>query len=85
MSVSTFHRHFRAITTMTPLQYQKQVRLQEARVRLLSQADDAATIGFSVGYNSPSQFTREYRRFYGVTPGRDAARLKIDATAAENT
>jgi len=85
MSVSTFHRHFRAITTMTPLQYQKQVRLQEARVRLLSQADDAATIGFSVGYNSPSQFTREYSRFYGVTPGRDAARLKIDATTAENT
>ncbi|MFL9913046.1 AraC family transcriptional regulator [Paraburkholderia sp. RL17-337-BIB-A] len=76
MSVSTFHRHFRAITTMTPVQYQKQVRLQEARVRLLSQQEDVAAVGFSVGYNSPSQFSREYSRFYGVSPGRDAIRLR---------
>jgi len=76
MSISTFHRHFRAITTMTPIQYQKQVRLQEARVRLLSQPEDVATVGFSVGYNSPSQFSREYSRFYGVPPGRDAACLR---------
>jgi AraC-like DNA-binding protein len=76
MSISTFHRHFRAITTMTPVQYQKQVRLQEARVRLLSQQEDVAAVGFSVGYNSPSQFSREYSRFYGIAPGRDAARLR---------
>ncbi|MDB5861482.1 MAG: Bacterial regulatory helix-turn-helix s, AraC family protein [Ramlibacter sp.] len=79
MSVSTFHRHFRAITTMTPVQYQKQVRLQEARVRLLSQPEDVATVGFSVGYNSPSQFSREYSRFYGVPPGRDAVHLRETA------
>ncbi|QKJ88201.1 AraC family transcriptional regulator [Paramixta manurensis] len=76
MSESSFHRHFRAITTMTPGQYQKQVRLQEARVRLLTHTDDVATIGFSVGYNSPSQFSREYSRFYGIPPGRDAIRLR---------
>lgn len=76
MGISTFHRHFRAITTMTPMQYQKQVRLQEARVRLLSQHEDVAAVGFSVGYNSPSQFSREYSRFYGVPPGRDAVRLR---------
>lgn len=76
MSISTFHRHFRAITTMTPVQYQKQVRLQEARVRLLSQHEDVAAVGFSVGYNSPSQFSREYSRLYGIPPGRDAVRLR---------
>jgi AraC-like DNA-binding protein len=76
MSLSTFHRHFRAITTLTPGQYQKQIRLQEARIRLLSQREDVAAVGFSVGYNSPSQFSREYRRFFGIPPGRDAARLK---------
>lgn len=76
LSVSSFHRHFRAVTTMTPIQYQKQIRLQEARVRLLSQAQDVAAVGFAVGYNSPSQFSREYRRVYGVPPGRDAARLR---------
>lgn len=84
MSVSTFHRHFRAITTMTPGQYQKQIRLQEARVRLLSQQEDVAAVGFSVGYNSPSQFSREYSRFYGIPPGRDAARLREVAGHAEN-
>jgi AraC-like DNA-binding protein len=76
MSISTFHRHFRAITTMTPIQYQKRVRLQEARVRLLSQQEDVAAVGFSVGYNSPSQFSREYSRFYGIPPGQDAVRLR---------
>jgi AraC-like DNA-binding protein len=76
MSISTFHRHFRAITTMTPVQYQKRVRLQEARVRLLSQQEDVAAVGFSVGYNSPSQFSREYSRFYGIPPGQDAVRLR---------
>lgn len=76
MSVSTFHRHFRAITAMTPIQYQKQVRLQEARMRLLAGAGDVASVGFAVGYDSPSHFSREYTRLFGFPPGRDATRLK---------
>jgi len=76
MSVSSFHRHFRAVTAMTPIQFQKQIRLQEARARLLSDADDVATIGFAVGYESASQFSREYSRMFGAPPGRDAARLR---------
>jgi len=76
MSVSSFHRHFRAVTAMTPIQFQKQIRLQEARSRLLAEADDVATIGFAVGYDSASQFSREYSRLFGAPPGRDAARLR---------
>ncbi len=75
MSVATFYRHFRATMAMTPIQYQKQVRLQEARLRLMSEAA-AADVGFAVGYESPSQFNREYRRFYGLPPGQDAVRLR---------
>jgi AraC-like DNA-binding protein len=59
MSASTFHRHFKAVTAMSPLQYQKQIRLQEARRLLLAGQADAASIGFAVGYESPSQFSRE--------------------------
>jgi AraC-like DNA-binding protein len=76
MSVSSFHRHFRAVTAMSPLQYQKQIRLQEARTRLLAQAQDVAAVGFGVGYDSPSQFSREYSRLFGAPPGRDIARLR---------
>jgi transcriptional regulator GlxA family with amidase domain len=76
MSVSSFHRHFRAVTSMSPIQYQKQIRLQEARVLLLAQSEDVATVGFAVGYDSPSQFSREYNRVYGAPPGRDAVRLR---------
>ena len=76
MSLSTFHRHFRAVTAMTPIQYQKQVRLQEARARLIAESGDVASVGFAVGYDSPSQFSREYSRLFGVPPGRDAARLR---------
>jgi transcriptional regulator GlxA family with amidase domain len=76
MSVSSFHRHFRAVTSMSPIQYQKQIRLQEARARLLAQSEDVAAVGFAVGYDSPSQFSREYSRVYGAPPGRDAARLR---------
>lgn len=76
MSVSTFHRHFRAVTAMTPIQYQKQVRLQEARARLIAESEDVASVGFAVGYDSPSQFSREYSRLFGAPPGRDAARLR---------
>ena len=81
MSLSTFHRHFRTVTTMSPLQFHKQVRLQEARARLLSGGDGAAETGFAVGYDSPSQFSREYARQFGAPPARDAARLR-EAMAA---
>jgi AraC-like DNA-binding protein len=79
MSVSSFHRHFRAVTAMTPIQFQKQVRLQEARTRLLADADDVAAVGFAVGYDSASQFSREYSRMFGAPPGRDVARLRLVA------
>ena len=71
MSVSSFHAHFKHVTAMSPLQYQKQLRLQEARRLLLSETVDAATAGHRVGYESPSQFSREYRRAFGVPPATD--------------
>jgi AraC-like DNA-binding protein len=70
MSVSSFHRHFRAVTSMTPIQFQKQIRLHEARARLLAEPGDVTAAGVSVGYDSPSQFSREYRRMFGVPPSR---------------
>lgn len=76
MSVTSFHRHFRAVALMSPLQYLKQIRLQEARARLLARADDVATVGLAVGYDSPSQFSREYKRAYGAPPGKDARLLR---------
>jgi AraC-like DNA-binding protein len=76
MSPSTLHEHFKAVTSMSPLQYQKQLRLQEARRLILSQSIDAAMAGHSVGYESPSQFSREYKRTFGAPPARDAARLR---------
>jgi AraC-like DNA-binding protein len=76
MSVSSFHRHFRAVTSMTPIQYQKQIRLHEARARLLAEPGDVAGVGFAVGYDSPSQFSREYRRMFGVPPSRHAPALR---------
>lgn len=75
MSVTSFHRHFRGVTLMTPIQYQKQIRLQTARSRLMSAAEDVAGIGFSVGYGSPSQFSRDYRRQFGHPPGKDGKNL----------
>jgi AraC-like DNA-binding protein len=81
MSASAFHRHFRAVTTMSPLQFQKRIRLQEARALLVVGADDIAGVGHLVGYDSPSQFNREYRRMFGAPPGQDAARLRADAGA----
>jgi AraC-like DNA-binding protein len=71
MSVSSFHRHFRAVTSMTPIQFQKEIRLHEARARLLAGPGDVAGVGFAVGYDSPSQFSREYRRMFGEPPSRD--------------
>jgi AraC-like DNA-binding protein len=76
MSPSALHQHFKAVTAMSPLQYQKQLRLQEARRLILGTALDAASAGFRVGYDSPSQFSREYRRLFGAPPLRDAARLR---------
>lgn len=76
MSVTSFHRHFVAVASMTPIQYQKQLRLQTARSRLVSTADDVAEVGFAVGYDSPSQFSREYRRQFGYPPGEDGKRLR---------
>ena len=71
MSPSTFHRHFRAATSMTPIQFQKQIRLQEARVLLRTQAGTAAEVGYQVGYTSPAHFTRAYHQAFGRTPAAD--------------
>lgn len=76
MSPPAFHRHFRAATTLSPLQFQKRIRLQAARTLLVSGAEEVAAVGHRVGYDSPSQFGREYRRLFGTPPGRDAARLR---------
>lgn len=76
MSPTSFHRHFRSATAMSPIQYQKQIRLQEARLRLTAKGDDVASIGHSVGYDDPSQFSRDYARLFGAPPGRDAAQLR---------
>jgi len=76
MSVSALHHHFKAVTAMSPLQYQKQLRLQEARRIMLSEHADAATAGHRVGYDSQSQFNREYSRFFGAPPVRDVKRLR---------
>ncbi len=76
MSISTFHHHFRSMTALSPLQYQKQLRLQEARRLMLAERMDAATAAFQVGYESPSQFSREYNRLFGAPPLRDIANLR---------
>jgi AraC-like DNA-binding protein len=84
MSASAFHRHFRAVTALSPLQFQKRIRLQEARSLLVARPSDVAGIGHRVGYDSPSQFNREYRRLFGAPPGQDAARLRTDAEPARS-
>jgi AraC-like DNA-binding protein len=71
MSVSSLHHHFKAVTAMTPMQYQKQLRLHEARRLMLMERLDVGTAGYRVGYQSPSQFSREYSRLYGLSPLRD--------------
>lgn len=76
MSASALHQHFKTVTGMSPLQYQKQLRLQEARNLIVTQNLDAANAGHAVGYDSPSQFSREYRRLFGAPPLRDAERLR---------
>jgi AraC-like DNA-binding protein len=76
MSASSFHSHFKAATTLSPLQYRTRVRLQEARRLMVVEAMDAASAAFAVGYESPSQFSREYHRLYGAPPMKDALRLR---------
>jgi transcriptional regulator GlxA family with amidase domain len=81
MSPSAFHRHFRTVTAMSPLQFQKRIRLQAARSYVVSHQGDIAGIGHLVGYDSPSQFSREYSRLFGAPPGADAQRLRLDQPA----
>jgi transcriptional regulator GlxA family with amidase domain len=76
MSTSTFHHHFRTLTAMSPLQYQKWLRLNEARRLMLTEHMDGATAAFQVGYESPSQFSREYGRLFGSPPLRDITKLR---------
>src|SRR5688572_6319460 len=76
MSPSSFHQHFKAVTAMSPVQYQKKLRLTEARQILLGERSDAASAAYRVGYQSVSQFTREYARMFGAPPRRDVAALR---------
>ena len=77
MSPSSFHVHFKEVTAMTPLQYQKRLRLLEARRIMLAESVDAANTAFRVGYESPSQFSREYTRMFGAPPVRDIERIRL--------
>jgi AraC-like DNA-binding protein len=76
MSVSGFHNHFKSVTAMSPLQFQKQIRLQEARRLMLSENMDVASASFRVGYEDPSYFSRDYKKLFGIPPLRDIARLR---------
>ncbi|MBP0441062.1 AraC family transcriptional regulator [Tianweitania sediminis] len=76
MSASAFYRNFKAVTAMSPIQFQKQIRLQEARLLLATHPNDVTGVGFKVGYDSASQFSREYRRYFGTAPSRDAQTLR---------
>ena len=84
MGVSTFHHHFRSLTAMSPLQYQKRLRLHAARVRMLTEGVDAASAAFEVGYESASQFNREYSRFFGQPPRRDVKEQRLGARVMAN-
>jgi AraC-like DNA-binding protein len=83
MSVSGFHHHFKAVTAMSPLQFQKRVRLQEARRLMLGEDLDAGSAGFRVGYGNVSQFTREYKKLFGAPPARDVEQLREAATGSD--
>ncbi|WP_338747042.1 AraC family transcriptional regulator [Pseudomonas putida] len=75
MSVSAFHRHFKAVTTLSPLQYQKRVRLLQARTLMVANAKSVTAVAFEVGYESSNQFSRDYAKVFGLPPSRDAARI----------
>jgi transcriptional regulator GlxA family with amidase domain len=77
-----FHRNFQAVTGFSPIQFQKQIRLQRSRLILMTGAKDVAAVGYQVGYDSASQFSREYRRQFGLPPRQDAARLRAQTTLA---
>ena len=79
MSASTLFRHFKEVTSISPLQYQKQIRLHEARARLAASSRDVAAVAYQVGYESPSQFTREYTRMFGRPPRADLRRAREQA------
>lgn len=81
MSVSGFHHHFRSVTSMSPLQFQKQIRLQEARRLMLGEDLDAASAGHRVGYEDPSYFSRDYKKQFGAPPQRDVSRLRNNLEA----
>jgi transcriptional regulator GlxA family with amidase domain len=83
MSPSAFHSHFRQVTSMSPLQYQKHIRLQEARRMLSIETIDAASVAYQVGYESPSQFSREYRRLFGQSPMHDVDRRRMSIPAQD--
>ena len=85
MSVSAFYRNFQAVTAMSPIQFQKQIRLQEARLLLATHPNDVTGVGRRVGYDSPSQFSREYRRQFGAPPSQDATRLRGSTLSATPT
>ena len=85
MGVSTLHHHFRMLTAMSPLQYQKQLRLQSARSLMLNNGFDAASAAFEVGYESPTQFNREYSRFFGQPPMRDIRALRSSVVPATDS
>ena len=81
MSVSGFHHHFKSVTAMSPLQFQKQIRLQEARRLMLGEDLDAASAAFRVGYEDPSYFSRDYKKIFGAPPQRDISRLRSGLSA----
>ena len=85
MSVSGFHAHFKAVTAMSPLQFQKRLRLQEARRLMLAESLDAAEAGFQVGYDDASHFSREYKRHFGDPPLRDIQSLRELTLVSEAT
>ncbi len=77
MSPASLHRQFKALTGMSPLQYQKQIRLQKAQQIMFSESKDAASSGYAVGYGSPSQFSREYQRMFGAPPHQHMHRMRL--------
>jgi AraC-like DNA-binding protein len=81
MSVSGFHQHFKSVTAMSPLQFQKQIRLQEARRLMLGEDLDAASAGHRVGFENASYFNREYKKLFGAPPQRDVAKLRSNLAA----
>src|SRR5688500_17765781 len=85
MSVSSFHHHFKSVTAMSPVQFQKQIRLQEARRLMLGEDLDVAGAGFRVGYDNPAYFSREYKKLFGAPPQRDIAKLRNNIRSEEHT